>query len=253
MVEDKDELISKTVPFEPSVPERITDEDVLVALEALPQHFKEIVVLSDVEGFAYKEIAGILDVPIGDGYVETAPRQKDVEVGIDGLRKRIWYWRKRRYIRPICSRRRITMNCTEFREVVDSYLSDELLTETNHSMMKHVESCEECSSLIEARKEIRSRLKFAVRNDEKYKLPDGFDHMMMTRIRTEAHQEEKSGSWFGFGSLATSFAALALVVSFGYFYFGGAEQKADAPYLVSGVSADSLVNIAAGDHRYCAN
>ena len=31
----------------------------------MPQNFKEIVVLCDVEGFAYKEIASFLDVPIG--------------------------------------------------------------------------------------------------------------------------------------------------------------------------------------------
>jgi RNA polymerase sigma-70 factor (ECF subfamily) len=65
LVEDKDELIAKTVPFEASVPERITDQDVLAALEKVPQHFKEIVVLCDVEGYSYKEIASIMDVPIG--------------------------------------------------------------------------------------------------------------------------------------------------------------------------------------------
>jgi len=65
LVEDKDELIARTVPFEASVPERITDEDVLTALESVPQHFKEVVVLCDVEGFAYKEIAAVMDLPIG--------------------------------------------------------------------------------------------------------------------------------------------------------------------------------------------
>ena len=65
LVEDKDELIAKTIPFEASVPDRITDEDVLTALEKVPQHFKEVLVLSDVEGFAYKEIAAVMDLPIG--------------------------------------------------------------------------------------------------------------------------------------------------------------------------------------------
>jgi RNA polymerase sigma-70 factor (ECF subfamily) len=65
LVEDKDELIAKTIPFEASVPDRITDKDVLTALEKVPQHFKEVLVLSDVEGFAYKEIAAVMDLPIG--------------------------------------------------------------------------------------------------------------------------------------------------------------------------------------------
>ena len=35
------------------------------ALEALPEAFRMAVLLADVEGFSYKEIAEILDVPIG--------------------------------------------------------------------------------------------------------------------------------------------------------------------------------------------
>jgi RNA polymerase sigma-70 factor, ECF subfamily len=50
---------------ETSVLERIPDEDVQKALEALPEQFRMAVWLADVEGFSYKEIADILDVPIG--------------------------------------------------------------------------------------------------------------------------------------------------------------------------------------------
>ena len=35
------------------------------ALESLPEQFRMAVLLADVEGFAYKEIAEILDIPIG--------------------------------------------------------------------------------------------------------------------------------------------------------------------------------------------
>lgn len=41
------------------------EAEVKDALEALPEHYRLPVLLADVEGFAYKEIAGILDVPIG--------------------------------------------------------------------------------------------------------------------------------------------------------------------------------------------
>jgi RNA polymerase sigma-70 factor (ECF subfamily) len=42
-----------------------TDEEVKEALEALPEQFRLAVYLADVEGFSYKEIAEILDIPIG--------------------------------------------------------------------------------------------------------------------------------------------------------------------------------------------
>jgi RNA polymerase sigma-70 factor, ECF subfamily len=45
--------------------DRFTDEDVKSALEALPEAFRMAVLLADVEGFSYKEISEITDVPIG--------------------------------------------------------------------------------------------------------------------------------------------------------------------------------------------
>ena len=42
-----------------------TDVEVKNALEALPENFRIPVLLADVEGFSYKEIAEMLDIPIG--------------------------------------------------------------------------------------------------------------------------------------------------------------------------------------------
>ena len=42
-----------------------TDAEVKEAVESLPEQFRMAVLLSDVEGFSYKEIAEILDIPIG--------------------------------------------------------------------------------------------------------------------------------------------------------------------------------------------
>jgi len=42
-----------------------TDDEVKQAMEDLPEQFRMAVYLADVEGFAYKEIAEILDIPIG--------------------------------------------------------------------------------------------------------------------------------------------------------------------------------------------
>jgi len=50
---------------ETEVLDRIPDEAVKGALESLPENFRLPVLLADVEGFSYKEIAEIMDTPIG--------------------------------------------------------------------------------------------------------------------------------------------------------------------------------------------
>ena len=45
--------------------DRIVDDEVLRAIDGLPEAFRETLVLSDVEGLSYQEIAGILEVPVG--------------------------------------------------------------------------------------------------------------------------------------------------------------------------------------------
>lgn len=42
-----------------------TDDEVKTALEELPENFRLPVLLADVQNFSYKEIAEILDIPIG--------------------------------------------------------------------------------------------------------------------------------------------------------------------------------------------
>jgi RNA polymerase sigma-70 factor, ECF subfamily len=42
-----------------------TETEIKTAVEELPEQFRLAVLLADVEGFSYKEIAEILDVPIG--------------------------------------------------------------------------------------------------------------------------------------------------------------------------------------------
>ena len=45
--------------------DRIVDDEVLRAIDTLPEQFRETVVLSDVEGMSYEEIARVLEVPVG--------------------------------------------------------------------------------------------------------------------------------------------------------------------------------------------
>ncbi len=50
---------------EAEVLDSIPDTTITQAIEELPEQFRMAVLLADVEGFSYKEIAEIMDVPIG--------------------------------------------------------------------------------------------------------------------------------------------------------------------------------------------
>ena len=62
---DSDDLLLETLVYEPETPQHLTDEEVISALGKLPQNFRAVVLLADVEEFSYKEIAEMLSVPIG--------------------------------------------------------------------------------------------------------------------------------------------------------------------------------------------
>ena len=65
LVEDTEEQIAVTIAFVPPIPQRLTDEEILHALEQIPENFRQIVILTDVEDFSYKEVAELLQMPIG--------------------------------------------------------------------------------------------------------------------------------------------------------------------------------------------
>jgi RNA polymerase sigma-70 factor (ECF subfamily) len=63
--QDVDELVFANSTQAPSVPDQLTDTEVISALNKLPEHYRSVVLLADVHEFDYKEVAQILDIPIG--------------------------------------------------------------------------------------------------------------------------------------------------------------------------------------------
>jgi RNA polymerase sigma-70 factor (ECF subfamily) len=55
----------QTLMYAPPVPEKLTDQEVLSALDRVPTEFRAVVLLADVEEFSYKEVAHLLEIPIG--------------------------------------------------------------------------------------------------------------------------------------------------------------------------------------------
>ena len=61
-------LATVSLTYEPAsrtVEAPFTSEDLKRALERLPESYRAAVLLRDVEGFSYQDVAGILQVPIG--------------------------------------------------------------------------------------------------------------------------------------------------------------------------------------------
>jgi RNA polymerase sigma-70 factor, ECF subfamily len=78
---------------ESEVLEGMPDEVVKEALESLPEQFRMAVLLADVEGFSYKEIAEIMDVPIGTVMSRLHRGRKQLQI-------RLWDYARDRGLLP---------------------------------------------------------------------------------------------------------------------------------------------------------
>jgi RNA polymerase sigma-70 factor, ECF subfamily len=64
-IQEADDLTFLSAAYSAPVPEHLTDREVIDALNKLPEHYRSVVLLADVQEFDYKEVAAILDIPIG--------------------------------------------------------------------------------------------------------------------------------------------------------------------------------------------
>jgi RNA polymerase sigma-70 factor (ECF subfamily) len=85
LLKDTEEFLEANLPYTPPVPEHLTDEEVLAALDRIPADFRAVVLLVDVEEFAYKEAAEILSVPIGTVMSRLSRGRKLLRVELAGV------------------------------------------------------------------------------------------------------------------------------------------------------------------------
>ncbi len=52
----------------------------------------------------------------------------------------------------------MNLDCQQVREVMDSYLSEELSVESNHGVLRHVAECRDCAAELKRRQRLRALL-----------------------------------------------------------------------------------------------
>jgi RNA polymerase sigma-70 factor (ECF subfamily) len=65
LLKENEEFLEANLVQPAAVEQEITDGEILAALDEIPSEFRSVVLLVDVEEFAYKEVAEILSIPIG--------------------------------------------------------------------------------------------------------------------------------------------------------------------------------------------
>lgn len=125
------------------------------------------------------------------------------------------------------------MNCRDFREIADSYLSNELLIETNHEVLRHLENCAECRRELAARRNLRERLREAVKNAPQSQINMAFASRLTNDLREKSLARQGRWNFAGFWSANPVFAgilaALILFVAVGLVWkFGQTEEAQEA-------------------------
>ncbi|HSF24209.1 MAG TPA: sigma-70 family RNA polymerase sigma factor, partial [Blastocatellia bacterium] len=83
--ESDDMLLQDTVPYEPPARQHLSDEDVLAAFEKIPVQYREVVVLTDVQEFSYREVAATLGVPVGTVMSRLSRGRKLLRAELSGI------------------------------------------------------------------------------------------------------------------------------------------------------------------------
>ena len=126
--------------------------------------------------------------------------------------------------------------CENIHGYIDAYLSNELLVETTHEVLKHLEHCSNCGQSLDSRQRVKDSLRRAV----KLQLaPPGLETKIRARLR-----EQSTASRFSW--LSTPWAAAALCAAL--LIVGGIT----AIQVRNQSAAAKLLALGAADHIGCA-
>lgn len=160
--------------------------------------------------------------------------------------------------------------------MIESYLGDELLVETNHYVLRHLENCRDCREQLATRRELRGRLRNAVITMPEMQIGDIFASRLQINLRQIALQPNiwdrlTAGGFAGMRVALVGFACLLVVVIGGFFMLRSSNDQiaantdtridqrqtlieANKARLADAVKVawNELSGQAVGDHKNCA-
>jgi len=130
------------------------------------------------------------------------------------------------------------MECRDVRDLADSFVGEELLTETNHELLRHLESCPACRAEIDGRRRLRESLRAAMDRAPQLTPRPEFTAALHSQLRRASGVDgsRRLTTWRPWLALA---AMIILAVAIGVAY---RTRSADT----------TLARTAVGDHRNCA-
>jgi len=142
-------------------------------------------------------------------------------------------------------------NCERFRQYLDSYISNELLVESNLEVLGHIEQCSACAQELETRMCIRASLQAAARREE---VPPRLEQ----KIRRELRERSPVHLWpFDFSFRWMSAVAALLLISTAIWIvlrsrreLGPQQQNAYIGRISSRLS--TILQVGLRDHVHCA-
>jgi len=131
------------------------------------------------------------------------------------------------------------MDCRKVRELADSFLSEQLLVETNHDLLRHLETCPDCRADLAGRRALRDGLRAAFLHAEELRPRTEFAAELRTALRASQPGITRRSVLQSWWTLA---AGVVLAAGGGVFVRRSSSRSRLA----------TLAREAAGDHRNCA-
>ena len=132
--------------------------------------------------------------------------------------------------------------CKKVRAYLDSYLNNELLVETTHEVLRHLEQCPACDEALENRRRVKALLKAAVTKES---APPALQEKIRRGIRKDARF-----GWPAWTLVAAAAVVLVAVGMVGLRWWKGAGPSPGGA--VAEVAGAQVLEVGLKDHVHCA-